>query len=238
MTQTRRENLRQRLTTTKPDGRKRCWVFDCPDRPGNASGNGLGRFCRKHLEHLRRHGDALKRSYEAPRVSPYRRSAASWLKKNPTDRHVVQTLKRIDGLMLKAGASIPPRNLRGVPVAGKARAVWARLRERERRPDQVTAVILGVAMCYYADPQKGKLEYLQVQIAKVLNRMAGGEVRRWPTNHSDPTLPKERVLRWFPASEGLVLRQLGKEALTAVGYLVDGRMDELLTFHRQRLESK
>lgn len=213
-------------------------MFDCPDPPGNASGNGLGRFCRRHLEHLRRHGDPLKRSYEATRLTPFRKSAGAWLKKNQADRHVIQTLKRIDGLMLKAGSSIPPRNLRGVPVAGKARAVWARLRERERTPDQVATTILGVAMCYQADPQKGKPEYLQVQIAKVLNRLGGGEVKRWATNYSDPSLPNERVLRWFPASEGLVLRQLGKEALTAVGYLVDGRMDELLTYHQERLESK
>ena len=71
-------------------------------------------------------------------------------------------------------------------------------------------------------------------MAKALSRMAGGEVKRWATHYTDPALPKVKVLRWFPASEGLVLRELGKAAELAGDFIIQERMDALLTTYSQQ----
>lgn len=234
----RRQNLANRLKETREDGRRHCWVFQCPDPPGNSSGNGLGRYCRRHLEHLRRHGDVEKGSYKATRVAPYRKTAARWVKRNADDRHVKAALSKIEALKAGAGQAIPPRNLRGVSPADKARSVWARLRNRKVANEAMLSSILGVAMCHAADPQPGKREYLRVQIAKVLNRMAGGEVKRWATHYTDPRLPKEKVLKWFPASEGRVLHVLGREAEVAAEILIHDRMKALLAAHNEAKKKK
>jgi hypothetical protein len=227
-------SLRKRLVETREDGRSHCWVTGCPERPGNTSGKGLGRFCRRHLEHYRRHGDPVKASYTGPQLKPYRDTAAVWIRANKGMPFVAMALTRIAGLKVGAGPAIPPRNLRGVSASDKAQSVWARLRKREVAPEVILAAILAVAMRHEDDPQQGRAEYRRVQIAKVLSRMGGGEVKRWPTHFSDPTLPKETVLRSFPASEGRVLRELGKAAETAADFLLQDHIDDLLTAHRQR----
>jgi hypothetical protein len=232
----RRADLARRLVETNHNARSRCWVFQCPEPPGNTSGKGLGRFCRRHLEHYRRHGDPLKASYSATRTKPYRKAAATWIECNAADRFVQAATKRIEGLMIGAGQAIAPRNLRGVNAKDKARSVWARLRNREVAATDALAAILAVVMCHAADPQRGRTEYLRVQIAKTLSRMAGGEIKRWPTHFTDPTLPKVKVLRWFPASEGLVLRELGKTAEVSADFIIAERMEALLvTVEEQRI---
>lgn len=201
---------------------------------GNASGEGLGRFCRKHLEHCRRHGDPLKGSYKAAQLLPHRRALAAWVKQNPDDHWLLKALQRIEGRIRGAGRAIEVRNLRGQPATEKARSVWARLRDRDVPPMDILTTILAVAMCHEADYQKGKEEYRQVQIAKALSRMAGGTVKRWPTHYTDPRLPKEKVLRWFPASEGLVLRELGEQAETIAEFFIPDRIAELVRFGAKR----
>ena len=143
-------------------------------------------------------------------------------------------LKRVEGLKVGAGPAIPPRNLRGVSAEDKARSIWGRLRNRDVAPEVILSAIVGVAMCHEDDPQPGKVEYRRVQIAKLLSRMGGGEVKRWPTHSTNPALPKETVLRSFPASEGRVLRDLGKSAETAAEFLIGDHMDGLLATNRER----
>jgi len=234
MGQSRRENRRKeiavRLRGARPDKPRRCWVFECPNPPGNASNNGLGRYCRKHLEHLRRHGDPLKPSYTAAQITPHRATAVAWIGQHTGDRWVRHTLGKIKGLMRNAVRSVEVRDLRGLSTTEKAAATWARLRDREVEPSDILAAILGIAMTHEADIQKGRKEFRQVQIGKALNRIAGGQIKRWPTHATDPSLPKERVLRWFPASEGLVLRLLGKQAENAAEFLIPDRIEELLEF--------
>jgi hypothetical protein len=137
--------------------------------------------------------------------------------------------------MSAAGAVVPPRNLRGLSAEDKAKSIWARLRDRKVDAIVVLGAIAGVALCHDADPQKGKVEYRRVQIAKVLNRIAGGEVKRWPTHYTAPGLSKEKVLRWFPASEGLVLRVLGKRAEDIAEFLLADHSEALSQFHCDRL---
>lgn len=225
--QHRRYDLAQRLQRTRTDGRATCWVFGCKTPPGNASGKGLGRFCRTHLEHYRRHGDPLKGSYKAHEVAPHRVAARAWLEANSAHIHVSAALGGIEALMLGAGRAVEPRNLRGVSTADKARSVWGRLRDKGRSATDVLTAVLGVAMCYAADFQRAKPEHRQVQIAKVLSRMGGGQVKRWPDHHSSQ--PGHMItLRWFQSSEGLVLRELGQQAERVAEFLIHDKMDELL----------
>ncbi len=234
----RKPDLRNRLKDTRDDGRRRCWVFGCPNAPGNVSGDGLGRFCRRHLEHHRRHGDPEKPSYKATEVNPYRLSAASWLKVSADHRHVKLALNKVESLMSNAGRNVDVRELKGALPTVKANAMWARLREQAVAPEKVLAAIIGTAMCNASDRDPRKKEYRQVQIAKVLSRMAGGETKRWPTHYTDPTLPKEKVISWYVASEGLVLREAGKKAEDAADYLIHDHMEALLAHHKQRQKAK
>jgi hypothetical protein len=106
------------------------------------------------------------------------------------------------------------------------------LREKKLTPDVILAAILGVALCHHLDPQKGNKEYRRVQIGKLLNRMGGDTTRRWDSHTSRPGSPSTIVMRWFPASEGLVLRELGKSADASIEFLPD-RLDEIASFAAQ-----
>lgn len=236
--QRRKEDLRKRLKTSRDDGRRHCWVFGCRNPPGNVSGDGLGRFCRKHLEHHRRHGDPEKPSYRATEVNPFRTSAARWITTNTEHRFVMVTLKKFDTLMKGAGRNVEVRDLKRASPETKARAMWARLREQSVPVDKVLAAILGTAMCNASDRDPRKKEFRQVQIAKVLARMAGGQTKRWQTHYSDPALPKTKAMSWYVASEGRVLREVGAKAEEAAEFLIQDMMDDLLSFHRRRMESQ
>ncbi|WP_146256087.1 hypothetical protein [Aestuariivirga litoralis] len=147
-------------------------------------------------------------------------------------------LQKVEGLMRNGGRNIEVRDLKGATPATKANAMWARLREQSAPPGKVLAAIIGTAMCNAADRDTRKKEYRQVQIAKVLGRMAGGQTKRWPTHHTDCTLPQEKVISWYVASEGLVLREVGKKAEDAADFVIHDHMEALLTHHKQRLKDK
>lgn len=198
--------------------------------------HGLGRFCKPHLEHYRRHGDPLKGSYKAAELTPYRKAAAAWLKASREDAYAAAALGAVEAAMLGAGIPIEPNQLRGRSPEEKARAVWARIRDRGRKPDEVLATILGVAIRYAADYQKAKPEHRTVQIGKALNRLGGGRVKRWQVEHPD-SVNGVLTMRWFPASEGLVLRELGRRGEKAAEFLLHDRMTELLEYSAQHRQS-
>lgn len=233
--QRRKSDLAARLTTTNVDGRQHCWVFGCQTPPGNASGDGLGRFCRKHLEHYRRHGDPLKGSYGAPELTPHRLAAEAWLKANRDNAFVAAAIGGIESEMLNAGPAIEPYRLRGLSADQKARAVWARIREKGRDPVRVLAAVLAVAMRYASDYQRAKPEHRTVQIGKALNRLGGGRVKRWNVHHDGAT-QKVQTMRSFPASEGVALRRLGERAEHIAEFLLHDRMAELVEYGAQRRE--
>jgi hypothetical protein len=233
----RKTDLANRLAATKPEGRHHCWVVGCQDAPGNASGDGLGRFCRKHLEHHRRHGDPLKGSYGASELSPHKRAAKAWLKENLDDPFVRSALGGIESAMINSGLAIEPYRLRGLTTEQKADAVWARIREKAKASEEVLAAVLAVAMRYSADYQRAKPEHRRVQIGKALNRMGGGKVKRWEQLGATGQ-QSMKTLRWFPASEGGVLRALGERAEKVAEFLIHDRIAELLDYsarHRERV---
>ena len=194
----------------------------------------MGRLCRRHLEHHRRHGDPLKGSYRAAQSRPHKAAASEWLKAHSQDVFVLAALGALENLMMAAGPSVEPYNLRRATTEAKARAIWARMRDKGRTPHEVLTSILGVAMCYAADVQRAKAEHRRVQIGKALNRLGGGRVKRWQTHSCGPGSSSELKLRWFPASEGLVLRKLGSQGEQAAEFLIHDRMHILLAYGAQR----
>jgi hypothetical protein len=213
--------LRQRVKATG-SGPKKCWVPDCRKPSGASTVGMVGRFCKQHLSQHLRHGSPLRVSYAASETNPYRRVALAFLEANPEDTFVKQALINVTDRYRSAGPEIEPRNMRGTTPDMKANALWARLRTNGVPATYVLAAIAGVHLAFEADPQRpsGKwgTEFRSVQIAKVLLRMAGGEVKRWARLEQvvDPITqrterPPPQELRVFPYSTGRVLRIIGEE---------------------------
>lgn len=232
-------NLLKRLKERKEEGQKSCWVFDCKKPSGSVTEGSLGRFCEKHAEHYRRHGCPWKDSYRAVETNPYRRAALRWLWDNPDAYWVKHSIGAVRMTMHMAGRSVPANNTRGLKPHAKAKAVWAKLREANVDPLFIVAAIVGTAMAFERDTQRpsGRWgnEYRRVQIAKVLNRMAGGTIKRWarpPVVVDEVTgrtaVPPPMELRAFMASSGRMLRFLGKEAEETCEWILAEHLQELL----------
>jgi hypothetical protein len=163
------------------------------------------------------------------------------MKANPKADWAVIAVSRIEGLYHSGGQPRAANSLRGVSNADKARAVWARLRSAGVDPVLVVAAIIGVTLVFEADPQKPSaawgVEYRRVQIAKVLNRLAGGTVKRWAreprlVDDGVPRLevPPPMLVKAFPASAGRVLRLLGKQAEDACELVLEYGLAEIQGF--------
>ena len=60
--QRRTSDLRVRIARSMGESFGRCQVYPCGNRPTAGSGEGLNRlYCRKHIEHYRRHGSYVKK---------------------------------------------------------------------------------------------------------------------------------------------------------------------------------
>ncbi len=224
--------LRHRVITPAAEHPTKCWVPDCRKPSGAATPGLLGRFCKQHASHYRRHGSPLRPSYTGPETNPNRRAALAFLRANPDDMFVKLAIEHVRDRYRTAGIEVDAG--RGTSTGQKADAVWARMREADVDPLFVLAAVAGVWLTVEADPQRpssGKWgsEYRVVQVAKVIMRIAGGEVRRWASSErvADPITgrterPPPRELRKFSASSGRVLRIVGKQA---------EEVADLLTYH-------
>lgn len=62
--------------------------------------------------------------------------------------------------------------------------------------------------------------------------MGGGQVKRWPVYGASDG--RVTTLKWFPSSEGLVLRELGEQAERVAEFLINDHMAQLLRYGAQR----
>ena len=110
--------------------------------------------------------------------------------------------------------------LRGLSPDARAQAAWARLRKAQIDPAAVVAAWIAVELAIAADPQpETKLEFKQVQAAKLVHKMASGTHKRWEAG-----VGGVQEMHVYPRSRGRVLRHIGSQAQRAV---------ELLTaYHR------
>src|SRR6185437_11662257 len=194
----------------------RCQVYPCENRPTASSGEGLNRlYCRKHIEHYRRHGSYVKKSYGSGELRPYRAAALQWFREHATDPAVSTALGRIREHLSASGRPVEAFRLAGLSPAQRARNVWATLAKRRIKPAEIAAAFLVVRMRLRDDPQPDRhAEYRNVQAAKLLHRMAGGTHKRWERERDDGSVEVTELHR-HPVSRGLVLRVLGQSLADA-----------------------
>lgn len=194
----------------------RCRVVGCsrPARAGTQDGLDT-RFCRSHADHYSRHGSPYKRSYTAKELAPHRKAAKAWLEANRDDKWVRNAIDRVQTLYATAGPHVEAFRLRGLSPEARAQAAWARLRKATIDPAAVVAVWLTVELVIAADPQpETKLEFKQVQAAKLVHKMASGTHKRW---EAGPRGLQE--MHVYPRSRGRVLRHMGVDIEKAVEHL-------------------
>ncbi|KQU73113.1 hypothetical protein ASC75_05495 [Aminobacter sp. DSM 101952] len=195
----------------------RCRVVGC-DKPARAgTGDGLDTyFCRKHSDHYSRHGSPYKGSYTAKEIAPHRKAAVAWLEVNEGDLWVRNAVERVEGLYRAAGPHVEAFRLRGLSPEERARAAWARLRKAKVDPRRVVAAWLAVELVIRADPQaEMKIEFKQVQAAKLVHKLASGTHKRWGEG------PGATELHVYPRSRGRVLWHLGMALQEATELLLD-----------------
>ena len=217
--QRRTRNLHARIAQTEGAFR-RCQVYPCENRPTAGNGEGLNRlYCRKHIEHYRRHGSYVKKSYGSGELRRYRLAALQWLREHAADQQVDSALRCIRGLLSASRNPVEAFRLAGLSPAERARNAWALLAQRGVDPTEVAAAFLAVRMRLRDDPQPDRhAEYRNVQAAKLLHRMAGGTHRRWERERADGSIEVTELHR-HPVSRGLVLRVLGQDLADACGTL-------------------
>lgn len=233
----RREAIRARVSN--PEGAfTRCVVMDC-DQPTMAiARRGLNKhYCRRHVEHYRRHGSYSKPSYPARELNPYRKVAYNWLRAHADAPEVKEAIDRVWTLYWRAGRPEPAFRLTGKTPNERAKNTWARLHERRVEATHLLAVWLAVEMRHLDDPQpERRVEYRRVQAAKVLHRLSGGSHRRWERERSDGSI-EVTELHKYPASRGIVLRSSGRLlswAATPIAPAVDSIRVHVKTQRGQR----
>lgn len=232
----RRADIRARVSRAE-GAYPRCVVLDC-DQPSMAhQRNGLNRhYCRRHVEHYRRHGSYSKASYAAVELNPYRRTAYAWLQARREFPAVIEAVDRVRTLYWRGGRPVEAFRLAGRPPQERAKVIWARLNEHQVDPLQVLSAWLAVAMRHSDDIQpERRIEFRRVQAAKILHRLAGGTHKRWERDVGGRKDVTE--LHKYPASRGRVLRHVGRFASWSAEPL-DGHLNEILRLHRENVVSK
>lgn len=225
------DDVKARAST--PDARYGyCGAIGCPYPARAGTSDGLGhQYCRRHYDHLQRHGSAFKPSYKATDLNPYRQAALLWLLDHEGEFWVKDAVGKLQGFYRRAGPHIEAFRLRGIPPRDRANAHWARLRKHEVDPRLVMAVWLAVEMTLKEDPQPDlRPEYKRVQAAKVVHRMASGTHKRWEQGPSGR--PEE--LHVYPRPRGRVLRHIGQDLQTACELLSDHHLEAIQEFKRER----
>lgn len=209
--QRRITNLHSRIAGPQ-DAYERCRAYPCTGRTTADRGEGLNRlYCRRHIEFYRRHGSYVKGSYTAAQLKPFRSKALHWLHANESEPFVRSAHAAIDRLYRSAGAPIEAFRLAGKTPAQRANAVWARLRTSGTSTTQVLASWLAVDLCIREDAQPDRHEeYTQVQVGKLVHRLAGGSHRRWEYEREDGSV-EVTELHKHPVSRGRILRLLGAQ---------------------------
>ncbi len=215
----RRADVRRRAAT-KDVFYSYCRIIGCGNPTTAGAGKGLNRlYCKKHEDHYERHGSYVKGSYTAAELEPHRKAARKWLRENRENRSVVLAVRAVAGLYRRAGPHVEAFRLRGLSPKDRARAAWARLREAKVEPTRVLEAWLAVVLTIRADVQPDRhTEYLRVQAAKVVHRMASGSHKRWDRQRPDGSVLTTELHK-YPQSRGKVLRHFGEQIERAASLL-------------------
>lgn len=236
--QRRRADVNRRAAETETY-LNRCTVWECQNLTRAKAGTGLDRrHCRKHADHLSRHGDPIKPTYSATKLNPFRRTAFDYITTNADEFLVKYAVMGVQGLYDRAGPLVEAIRLRGLSPRDRANALWSRLRATGVDPRIPLAAYLAVEMIHSEDPEparsRGGRQYVRVQSAKVVHRMASGFQKEWHQEQSGGGFKVKR-LEAYPASSGRVLRHVGRDIELAGELVVDRHLRDLLA-HKADLE--
>ncbi|TPQ50459.1 hypothetical protein C2U72_13320, partial [Prosthecomicrobium hirschii] len=176
-----------------------------------AAGKGLAHFhCKRHVEHLARHGSLWHPTYPAADLKPYLKTAAAWIKANQNDPVVALAVHGIGLTFWMAGRSEIATRLRGMPPKRRAMIAIARVREAGIEPERILAIALATAALIEEDPGSHRSrEFRIVQTAKAVHRLASGYHRTWDFPLRDGTTAPYTI-HAYPRSTGRVLRHIGE----------------------------
>lgn len=186
----------------------KCSVPGCQKQALHATAEGVAHLCQHHLDFQRRHGHHTHRTFSASQLSPYRWAAILYIEANAADTYISNALLRIRSRLSHAGPVIEAHETRGLSPAKRANAILSRIRRREIAAEVLLAIALGVEATLAEEGNNAHLsrEFARVQYAKVLQRLAGGYVRKWKHEGSDIV----HSFRAHAQSNGRMLRHLGK----------------------------
>lgn len=222
---TRSDSIQRRIASARSVAMA-CAVPDCDQTVTTSDGTGLNRhYCRRHVEHFRRHGSYSKKSYTAAELNGYRSGALRWLQEHVDRPEVQAAVESVLTLYRRGGRPEEAFRLAGRSPEERAKLIWARLRVRKVDPLVPIAAWLAIALRHEEDLQpERRVEFRWVQVAKILHRIAGGSHKRWQRSGHIPAIE----LHKYPASRGRVLRHIGEALANAVKPMM-GCVDEIRT---------
>lgn len=213
-----KEQLRRREVAQRARGRSlgssvRCFAFGCHRPTQRSSGKGLSEtHCKQHVEFHRRHGSYWKRSYLAAELAPYRKAAQSWLRSRVDDPQVQRVVAALDAVLTHSGPPVRAHDLRGQTPERRANIALARVREAGIPGERLLEITLAIKAIMSDLGPRADPEFMQVQIAKLIHRLASGTHK---TRSGFPIRSK------YPRGEGRVMRILGHQVEDIAGITAD-----------------
>lgn len=172
-----RRNTALRSKQAEP-GAGRCAAFACPRPVQRAIGSGLSPlYCKRHVEHIRRHGHSHMKTPKKAALEPYRKAARSWVARHRGERAVARVLAALDGMLQGSGRPINAYRLRGETPEARARNVLARNREAGKTGEDLLIIVLALRAYIAEHGPRGAPDYRHTQIAKLMHRVSSGSNR-------------------------------------------------------------
>ncbi|MEO5759508.1 MAG: hypothetical protein ABIQ51_21935 [Mesorhizobium sp.] len=214
-------DIERRAAAPSNERPRKCSAIGCQRFTQRSNGKGLSEVkCKQHVEFRRRHGSTWMKSYSAARLAPYRKAAHRWLRDHGEDPHVVRVIAALDALIADSGRAETANRARWKTPDGKARIALARLREAGKRGEQLLAITLTVKATISVTGPRGDPEFMQVQIAKMVHRLASG-------THIKSAIWGDTSK--YPRPEGRVMRILGHRVEDIAGIVAGGEtIDEVI----------
>ena len=212
-TRSRSLDIHRRAKAPPQEHPRKCSVLGCQRLTQRSSGKGLSEtHCKQHVEFYRRHGSYWHRSYTAAELAPYRRETQRWLRSRSGDPQVDRVISALDALLSHAGSPESAYSLRGRSPQDRARIALARVRETGVTGERLLEITLTIKAIMSDRGPRADPEFMQVQIAKLVHRLASGTHR---TTSGFP-LPSK-----YPRAEGRVMRLIGHQVEDIAGIAAD-----------------
>jgi hypothetical protein len=168
-------DIERRATEPSAHTPRRCIVINCTRLTQRSARNGLSDVhCKAHVEHMRRHGSAWRRSYLVRELEPYRKASQAWLAAHRHEPQVVRVVSALDALLQNSGPTATAKASRGKLPGEKARIVLARLSEAGKTGERLLLITLTIKATQKALGPRANMEFQLVQIAKMAHRLASG----------------------------------------------------------------